>query len=120
MTTRPVWSAFRVITCIMKAGRGADIVEVLRKRQGVISASVHHARGVGTQTLHSKMYSDEKQVLTALVESGDADEVFEFIYFEAKLNQPHNGMVMMGLPVKGIAVVPLPEGAEDGILEVPF
>ena len=120
MTSRPVWTAFRVITCIMKAGRGVEIVDALRKRQGVISASVHHARGIGTQTMRRKVYSDEKQVLTALVESADADEVFEFIYFEAQLNQPHNGMVMMGLPVKGIGVVPLPEGAEEGILEVPF
>lgn len=87
---------YRVITCIMPAGRGAEVVEALRRELGVVSTSLHHARGIGTHSLRHRVYSDEKQVLTAVVEAAQGDAVFELIYFTAGLDAPHAGMVMMG------------------------
>jgi len=55
---------YRVITCIMPAGRGAEVVEALRRELGVVSTSLHHARGIGTHSLRHRVYSDEKQVLS--------------------------------------------------------
>ena len=88
---------YRVITCVMPAGRGAEVLEILRREQGVVSASHHHARGVGTQSLRRhRAYSDEKQVVTALVAAERGDAVFEAIYFAAGIDAPHAGMVLMG------------------------
>jgi hypothetical protein len=92
----PPRGEYRIVTCIMPAGRGADVMEALRRQLGVVSTSLHHARGIGTHSLRHRVYSDEKQVLTAVVEAGQADAVFELIYFTAGLDLPHAGMVMMG------------------------
>lgn len=92
----PPRGEYRIITCIMPAGRGAEVMETLRRELGVVSTSLHHARGIGTQSLRHRVYSDEKQVLTAMVAADEADAVFELIYFSAGLNLPHAGMVMMG------------------------
>lgn len=92
----PLRGDYRIITCVMPAGRGAEVLEALRREQGVVSASIHHARGIGTQSLRHRVYSDEKQVLTAVVAAQQGDAVFELIYFAAGLNAPHAGMVMMG------------------------
>lgn len=104
---------YRVITCIMPAGRGAEVLDALRRELGVVSASIHHARGIGTQSLRHRVYSDEKQVLTAVVEADRGDAVFELIYFEAGLNAPHAGMVMMGHAFRAAGVVPMDDLPED-------
>lgn len=95
----------------MPAGRGTEVLEALRREVGVISAYAHHARGIGTHSLRNRVYSDEKQILTALVESERADEVFHFLYFNAGLDAPHAGMLMMGKAFRGAGVVP-PDEAE--------
>lgn len=92
----PPCGDYRIITCIMPAGRGAEVMEALRRELGVVSTSLHHARGIGTHSLRHRVYSDEKQVLTAVVAAEQGDAVFELIYFTAGLNAPHAGMVMMG------------------------
>jgi hypothetical protein len=78
----------------------------------VVSTSLHHARGIGTQSLRHRVYSDEKQVLTAVVAAERGDEVFELIYFAAGLNLPHAGMVMMGRAFRA-AGLESPLAAED-------
>lgn len=109
----PLRGDYRVITCVMPAGRGAEVLESLRREHGVVSASIHHARGIGTQSLRHRVYSDEKQVLTALVDAARADEVFEHVYFAAGINAPHAGMVMMGHAFRAAGTAPLPEVGED-------
>ena len=61
----------------------------------MVTVSVHHARGIGTHSLRHRVYSDEKQVLTAVVPAERGDAVFELVYFAAGLNLPQAGMVMM-------------------------
>ena len=109
----PPRAEFKVLTCIMPAGHAAQVLDALRTEAGVISACAHHARGIGTQSLRHRVYSDEKQVITALVEATRADEVFHFLYHAAGLDQPHAGMVMMGHAFRGAGVVPLPEPGAD-------
>ena len=80
---------------------------------GVVSASLHHARGIGTQRLRRhRAYSDEKQVLTVLVTAERGDAVFESIYFAAGIDTPHAGMVMMGHAFRA-AGLELPVAAQD-------
>lgn len=108
----PPRGEYRIITCIMPAGRGAEVMEALRRELGVVSASLHHARGIGTQSLRHRVYSDEKQVLTAVVSAERGDAVFELIYFAAGLNAPHAGMVMMGHAFRAAGLAS-PMAAED-------
>lgn len=109
----PPRADFRIITCVMPVGRGAEVLETLRREQGVISVSIHHARGIGTQSLRHRVYSVEKQILTALVTSEQADAVFELLYYVAGVDAPHAGMVMMGYAFRGAGMEALPEVAED-------
>ena len=104
---------YRVITCIMPAGCGAEVLEALRRELGVISASIHHARGIGTRSLRHRVYADEKQVLTVLVDAAQGDAVFDLIYFAAGINAPHAGMVMMGHAFRGAGLEPLPARGDD-------
>lgn len=104
---------YRVITCIMPAGRGAEVLELLRLNQAVVSASLHHARGIGTQSLRRhRAYSDEKQVITALVGAEQGDAVFEWLYFAAGIDAPHAGLVTMGHAFRA-AGPELPVAAQD-------
>ncbi|NJD34498.1 MAG: hypothetical protein FIA96_06630 [Betaproteobacteria bacterium] len=109
----PLRGDYKVITCVMPAGRGAAVMETLRREQGVVSASVHHARGIGTHSLRHRVYSDEKQVLTAVVAAEHGDAVFELIYFAAGINAPHAGMVMMGHAFRAAGTALLPLVVED-------
>jgi hypothetical protein len=104
---------YKVITCIMPSGRGVEVLETLRRERGVVSASIHHARGIGTHSLRHRVYSDEKQVLTALVGAAQADAVFELIYFAAGINAPHAGMVMMGHAFRAAGLAPATELREN-------
>lgn len=110
----PPWRGdYRFITCVMPAGRGAEVLEALRREQGVVSASIHHARGIGTRSLRHRVYSDEKQIITAVVAAEQGDAVFEFIYFTAGIDAPHAGMVMMGHAFRAAGIAPLPLTGED-------
>ena len=108
----PPRGEYRIVTCIMPAGSGAEVMEVLRRELGVVSTSLHHARGIGTHSLRHRVYSDEKQVLTVIVEAARADAVFELIYFTAGLDRPHAGRVMMGQAFRA-AGLEAPSLAED-------
>lgn len=97
---------FRMLTCIMPSGRGNEVADALRSEAGVIDSFVHHARGIGTHSLHHRVYSDEKQILTVLVEVAHADNVFHFLYHRAGLDQPHAGMLLMGRAFRGAGSPP--------------
>lgn len=109
----PLRGDYRIITCIMPAGGGAEVLETLRREQGVVSASIHHARGIGTHSLRHRVYSDEKQVITAVVAAEKGDAVFELIYFTAGIDAPHAGMVMMGHAFRAAGTALLPVVGED-------
>jgi len=104
----------KVITCIVPGGRGGELLEALREEQGVISASVHHARGIGAGDQHRLVHAEERQVLVALVTAVQADQVFEFLYQRAGLAAPHGGMVLMEKALRGVFVSAAADGDADG------
>ena len=109
----PLRKEYRVLTCIMPASQGSQVREALRSETGVINTMTHHARGIGTHNLRHRLFADEKQILTVLVEAERADEVFRFLYYSAGLDTPHAGMIMMGREFRGAGVV-APSESEDG------
>ncbi len=49
-----------------------------------------------TQTEHRQLGDQtEKQILRVVVPAVDADDVFEFIYFETGIDKPHGGLILM-------------------------
>lgn len=112
----PSPQAHKVITCILPAGRGQDVLARLRAEKGFVSASVHHARGVGGATMRRRRrarFFTEKDVLVALVPADQADALFEFIYFAAGINEPHAGMLFMERAFRACGMVP-PVIGEEG------
>jgi hypothetical protein len=99
-------SAHKVITCIIPAGRGLELIERLREL-GVVSAQVHHARGIGQSGKRRRGVSHyvEREVVQALVDAARADEVFDFLYAAANIGRPHAGMLLMEKAVHGIPLV---------------
>ena len=95
---------FKQITCIMPAGRAVAVLNALRQHHRIIDVAHHHARGVGTRKGRGRYV--ERDVVTVLVEECSADAVFRFLYREAGLDQPHNGMVFMSGPQRATAMLP--------------
>ena len=65
----------------------------------ITTANVGNARGVGRLTplaYRGVGEQTEKEVLTVAVPGPAADEVFEFVYYEADINRPHGGLMYMG------------------------
>jgi hypothetical protein len=88
---------YKVIHCLLPAGHAAEVLERLRQEKGIVDAFHHHARGGGISTRKGResFHYVEREIATVLVPEDQADEVFEFLYFAAGLNQPHAGMVLM-------------------------
>ena len=88
----------KLITCILPLGRSAAVVRALSRDRGIDATHVSYARGVGriTPLTHRGVgETTEKEILTVVVDAADADGVFEFIYDEAGVNQPHGGLMFM-------------------------
>lgn len=88
--------AYKLITCIIPAGRGLELVEQVRSL-GIDSANVNHARGLGKGSRRRRgvaLYT-QREIITALVPTDRADEVFEFLYRAADIDTPHAGMLLM-------------------------
>lgn len=106
---------FKLITCFLPSGRGAGVLDRLRREHGVGSAFYHHARGVGTgtkRTRHSYVAA-EREVITVLVRAAQADEVFRFMFFAAGLDEPRAGMIFMERAARAAPLV-VPAASEAG------
>ena len=108
-------NAAKQIVCIVPKGQGKILVEAVTAELGIFSANFSHARGVGrTATKGRSGFGGqrEKDVFSLTVESDRADEVFEFLYFRAELDQPHNGLIYMQAVPK-TSVLKMPELSEN-------
>ncbi|MFP6745630.1 MAG: hypothetical protein VCB77_10635 [Alphaproteobacteria bacterium] len=88
----------KLITCFLPVGVAPPVAKALKAEKGLATAHVSYGRGVGkfsqTDARHLGDQS-EKQILNVVVDAGDADDIFEFIYHEAGINKPHGGMMLM-------------------------
>ncbi len=105
----------KLITCILPKGISLGVVKTLKEEKGIVTANVNTARGVGKLTplaYRGIGEQTEKEVLTVVVPSEDADEVFGFIYDEAGINRPHGGLIYMSSLEKANTYL-LPEGLPE-------
>ncbi len=86
----------KLITCIVAKGHAVEIAHALKEKLQIVDFHIHHCRGSGisdSQKSSGLTQEMEKDVLLVNVSSERADEVFEFIYFEAKINEPSSGFM---------------------------
>lgn len=105
----------KLITCILPHGRALPVLEALKEELGVLTATMHHARGTGRMTplaWRGVGEAAEKDVITVSVPGARADEVFAFIYERAGVNQPHGG-ILFQQPLWKSTAYQLPELPES-------
>ncbi len=88
----------KLITCILPKGNAVEIAHALKEKKNVNDFNIHHSRGSGTSMPVGKKgvgQQMEKDVLLVNVPDKIADEIFEFLYEEAKIGRPHGGFMYM-------------------------
>lgn len=86
----------KLITCILPHGRALAVLEALKEELGILSATMHHARGTGRMTplaWRGLGEAAERDVISVSVPAARADEVFGFMYERAGVDRPHGGIV---------------------------
>lgn len=81
--------SYKLITCVMKEHIGASIVNKLKDEKNIVTANRSFARGNSVNHITDM----EMEILTVLVESDMADEIFEYLYFECEFDKPHKGII---------------------------
>lgn len=99
---------YKLITCIMADRKAASLIKSLKEKRGIVTADRSTSRGTSLLNLRG----EEMEVMTVLVEADEADEVFEYIFFEADLNKPHHGL-MYQQDVKRASKYALPNNTCD-------
>ena len=110
-TTHP----HKLITAILPKGQDRELVRRLVDELGINSININYARGLGRITpLHHRGTGEttEKAIVTVLIDETRADEVFEFIFYEADINQPHGGL-MFQQPLLANTMFMIPDIAEE-------
>ena len=100
----PGLPAARIITCIVRNGKGQAIAEHLRRVLGVDSVVFHHARGLGIGSDRRSGFHEEREIVEALVPAESADATFAALYHFAELSRPHNGLIFMTRCRRGIPI----------------
>ena len=81
---------FKLITCVLTQPVTTEMITRLKVEKNIITANSTHARGTSSK---SDFLMKAEMILTVLVEENRADEIFEFLFRELQLDQPHQGMI---------------------------
>jgi hypothetical protein len=104
---------FKSITLLTQTGVGGEIVHKLFEA-GHRMVDLHHARGSivgGPLNKKGEPIEGEQEIITCLVESDRANDVFAMIYDWAGLDKPHGGFMYMQ-DLSGTTVQALPDHIE--------
>lgn len=88
----------KLITVVLPKGESKPLIKALVKEKGINQITVNYARGVGRLTpLRHRGIGEttEKEMVHIAVNRKDADELFEYIYYKARINRPHGGLMYM-------------------------
>jgi hypothetical protein len=88
----------KLITCILPKGAALPALDAVRERFDIAACNINNARGVGRITpLRERGLLDqsEKEILKFVVAKEIAEEAFEFVYIEARVDRPHGGIIYM-------------------------
>jgi nitrogen regulatory protein PII len=89
----------KIITCILPDdGQDMALLKALRREKGIISANTFQCRGFGLQL--RRKYKWKRQVagysvrvVTVVVKEDQADDLFEYIYYQVNFDHPCPGLI---------------------------
>ena len=83
-----------LVTAVVEAGLGKGLVERFAGEPGVLFATHHHARGVGSTRIKAgQMYFMERDIVLVLVERESADRVFRDLFEAGNIGRPAGGLL---------------------------
>ncbi|MDT8375514.1 MAG: hypothetical protein RQ867_02120 [Mariprofundaceae bacterium] len=107
----------KLITCIVPEANAAKGAAALRDKYDLQTISQHYARGIGKSSPLIKRgigEKTEKVVLSVVVDTAIADEVFEFLFREADIDRPQGGLIYMNvIRSTAFTAIDLPETSEQ-------
>ena len=85
----------KLITCILPKGKSLEVVKKLHDEKGLVAINVSNGRGSSAH--RTKMQAEaEVEILTVVVGSDRADEIFDYIYHEADIGEISRGFMYQG------------------------
>ncbi len=108
--------SYKLITCILPKGKAKPVLQALKDEKDNVCADVTSARGIGkisSLAMRGVGEQTEKDVLSVVVHTRQANELFEFIYERGEIDQPHGGFMYMA-KLSASTLFTLPELAVDG------
>lgn len=93
--TAPEW---KLITCVLPPGIATELLRKLRSERGITEANAHTARGMGklTPAAYRQLGNEtQKEIVTVVVPSEQADDLFRYVFHEAQIDRPHGGIMFM-------------------------
>lgn len=93
--TAPAW---KLITCVLPPGIATELLRKLRSERGISEANAHTARGIGklTPAAYRQLGNEtQKEIVSVVVPSDRADELFRYVFTEAQIDRPHGGIMFM-------------------------
>ena len=101
----------KIIACILPKGRARALQQSLVEHKGIQTGTFHYGRGVGRDShIRDRGIGEqqERDIFEVIVQADQAEEIFEFIFFEAEMDEPHGGMIYMKKAERS-TVMTLPE-----------
>ena len=98
-------SSHKLITCLIPNHRSMDAIRMLKEEENIVTANRYSARGGSSNSGYEFQSID---VMTVIVESAQADSIFEKLFFFLEINQPGKGL-MYQQAVRQASAYTLPE-----------
>ncbi len=101
----------KLIACVLPKGRARALQQSLVDQKNIHSGNFHYGRGVGREShIRDRGIGEqqEREIFEVIVPADRADEIFEFIFFEADMDERHGGMINM-TDAQRSTVMTLPE-----------
>ncbi len=99
----------KLLTCVMPKGIGLPLLRRLSDELEIVTANLHSARGVSGGS-HSGVFDRmEKDVLTVVAPEDRSDEIFLWLYREARV-ATEKGRLLLVAPLRGATPFQMPAG----------
>ena len=100
----------KLITAILPKGRSRALQEALIEEKGIHTGHFHYGRGVGRDShIRDRGIGEqqEREIFEVVVTPEIAEDIFAFMFDQAKMDEPHGGMLYMAsLPRSTVITMP--------------
>lgn len=107
----------KLISAILPKGVSLGVIRKLKEQKGIVTAKLNYARDTGKLTPLKYRNTEvvrEKEIMTVIVEEERSEEIFEYIFEQAGINEPHGGLMYMHDLVKSTEYL-LPDVLEEEV-----